>query len=156
MPRKNMGEKVSMQCDSGVGLDQQGYLLKEGADGPEAVQKTSAPTDSVLGVNYFSTMNADDTEVLQGITVPVIHDGYPNVLCADGYVYQSGDAVYVSDPSNADGYEGVATADADPAGDGSVSPTKIGTVPPGYDIDHTGASGPELVPVDITNELGDS
>lgn len=159
MPRYNAGEKRSMTADSGVGFDQQGYLLKQGADGPGHVQKTNGPTDSVLGVNYFSTLNADDTEVLQGIEVCTIHDGYPQVLCADGHTYEPGDAVYVSDPANADGYEGVATADGDPAGDGTVDPTQVGTVAPmtaDDSIDLSGADGPELVPVDIFTTMGDS
>lgn len=154
MPSRNLGERKSFECDADVGFDGQGYLLKRGNDGPEHVRKTEGPTDLAIGVNYTSTYDEQDEEILEGWRVPVIHDGYPNVLCAEGYEYNVGDAVYVSDPANADGYEGVATADDDPAGDGSVDPTQIGTVMSHADL--TGEDGPTLVQIDVTNNLGDS
>lgn len=154
MPPRNMGERQSMNAEEG--LDQQGYVLTEGTTAHDVV-KTSSATDSVLGINYTSTMNADDTEVQSDVEVPVIHDGYPLVLVEPGFVYDSGTTVYVASPANSTtGSNGAASANADPAGDGSITPNKIGNVPPGYSFDRTGESGLALVPVDVTNNLGDA
>lgn len=142
MPARNLGERKSLTAEEG--LDQQGYLLAEGSS-PDAAVKTSAATDSVVGVNYFSTFNADDTEVLSDIPVPVIHDGYPLVLCESGNTYQSGDAVYVS--ANVNGVASTTQA---------TDAVKVGNVVTGVNKDLTGASGPELVQIDITSNLGDS
>lgn len=156
MPARKLNERKSLTLDDDVGLDQQGYVLQEGNNGGE-VRKTEAATDVPLGVNYVSTLNADDSYVKTGVEAAVIHDGYPLVLCEPGFNYTSGDAVYVADPANStSGQNGTASANADPAGDGTITPTKLGNVVPGAGKDLTGSSELELVQVDITSNLGDS
>lgn len=153
MPARNLGERKSLVLDDGVGLDQQGYLL---APGDTAEAKKAGKTDSVIGVNYTSTLNADDTEVRTGVPVPVIHDGYPLVLADYGNNYSQGDAIYVSDSANNNsGQAGIATNVADEGVTGTDG-TKVGNVVAGAGMDLTGETELGLIQVDITSNLGDS
>ena len=149
MPARNLGERKSFECDDDVGFDGQGYLLQPGndfADDPhrDSVRKTEAVEDPVIGVNYTSTYDEEDEYIMEGWRVPVIHDGYPNVLCEEGYNYELGDAVYVS------AEDGIATH-ADGA---EAEATKAGNVISSMDLSDAG--GPTLVQIDLTSNLGDA
>lgn len=148
MPSRNLGERKSLKADPTVGFDQQGYLVTNGDTND--IKKTQSATDSVVGVNYTSSFDETDDEILTGRDMPIIHDGYPNVLVEAGANVSGGDAIYVSQTA------GIASANADPAGDGSITPTKVGNVVPGAGKDLTGADGPTLMQVDVTSNLGDS
>ena len=148
MPARNLGERKSFECDDDTGFDGQGYVLTNGNDGSDDdlhdyVRKTESSDDQVVGINYTSTYDEQDREILMGWRVPVIHDGYPNVLCAEGDKYEVGDAVYVSDT-----VDGIATLDDD-----TGSATKVGNVISQADL--TEADGPTLVQVDITSNTGE-
>lgn len=140
MPMNNIGDRISRDADADVGFDDRGYLLKPGNDGDSTVRKTEAATDEFLGVNYRSTLDLTDDNVDLGRPVAVQLDASGPVLCDEGFNYTEGDAVYVSGANN-----GHATADADPAGDGSVTPTKVGIVVDSRDL--SGATEPDLVQV---------
>lgn len=154
MPPRNLGEKKSLILDDGEGVDQQGYILTDGTNGGE-VKKQTDHTGSALGVNYFSSMNADDTEVRTGVPIPVIHDGYAMVLADYGNNYDQGDPVYISDATNNNSGVGAIATNVANEGSGSDG-TKIGNVVPGASKDLSGESEIDLIQVDLTSNLGDS
>lgn len=125
MAVSDVGDRKSYQSDSTESFQYQGYCLTAGDEGDNNVKKTPSADPEVpfLGVNFISTLDEEDETVRAGEPVSVEQDGWVNVLCEEGSVYNVGDPVYLS--ANRDG---VATLDSDPAGDGSVSPTRVGTV----------------------------
>lgn len=153
MPARNLGEKKSLILDDDEGLDQQGYILGPG-DTNEAKKQTDH-TGTALGVNYTSTLNADDTEVRTGVPASVIHDGYPLVLADYGNDYSHGDPIYISDSANNNsGVDAIATNVAD-EGSGTDG-TKIGNVVAGGGKELSGETEIDLIQVDVTSNLGDS
>lgn len=153
-----MGEQKSFILDDTVGIEEEGRVLVPGDT--NEVKKSDSPTARVLGVSAFSTRGYGrfgQENVRTGVPCAAYIDGYPSVLCETGYNYQDGDAVYLTDPANLpNGENGIATKDADPAGDGSVDPTKVGTVRAGAAKDLTNSDADfELVQVDITSNTGE-
>lgn len=94
MPTNALGDRVSRPADDDVGFDSRGYVLAPGDDGPNTVKKATDADDSVVGVNYRSTLDLEDQNVDTGRPVAVQLDGYGPVLAA-GDTYELGDAVYV-------------------------------------------------------------
>lgn len=147
---RGVGERPNYYLDSDVTLDQEGYCLTKGNDGPEHLRKASG-TDTFVGVNHKSTYDIEDEELESGGGpwpsdsadgqggMAVEQDGWPNMLCASGATYNVGDVVYLS------GTAGVADKS-------STSNTRVGVV--AKHIDLSDESSPGLVPVCITGELG--
>lgn len=149
MTVSDVGDRRNYKADTGTGFDKQGYCLTQGDDGGETVKKASLE-DPFLGVNFRSTLDETDDEVLTGGSglgpgVAVEQDGVVNMLCKEGSVYNPGDVVYLSDRAGV--ADNVSDTDADSAGD-----TRVGTVV--RHIDLSGADAEDWVPVEITGELG--
>ena len=135
-----MGDDMSYQADSTVGFDSEGYCLTPGDDNGDTVKKATLE-DNFVAVNKASTYNADDTQVRTGEPVDVHMDGEVNVLCKEGVDYTFGTKLYLSD------VPGVADSNVDTDG-GGTDDSFVGKVAEGVDL--TGASGPGLVPVQIS------
>lgn len=146
MAVSDVGDRKSFQADDSESFDYQGYCLAPGADGDNHVAKTSSATDTFLGTNFISSEgNTNNREIRSGEPVPVEQDGWVNMLCLSGETYNVGDPVYLSQTA------GIASTDADPAGDGSIDPTRVGTVMRHRDL--TGDSSPKWVVVSITGRV---
>lgn len=147
---RGVGERPNYPIDGDATFDKEGYCLSPGDDGGDHVDKASG-TDPFLGVNHKSTYDIEDEELESGGGpypsdsqdgqggMAVEQDGVVNMLCASGATYTPGEAVYLS------GTAGVAD-------NSSTGNTRVGTV---YkEVDLSGASSPDHVPVNITGELG--
>lgn len=135
----DVNENLAYDTDSGVSLDDEGYLLAPGAD-PESV-KLMAVGDPYVGVNHSSSAfaNFQDDTALDDQPDSVIQDGTAMMLCASGTNYTFGDAVYISSTN------GVADAS-------STGNKQVGMV--AHDTDLSGASEPGHVPVLVTGFVG--
>lgn len=143
----DVGDRISFDLDSGEGLDDQGYALTQGDDGGDTVKKATT-TDNFIGVNFRSTQDSQDEEVLTGATgidgarTAVEREGVVNLYCVAGNEYNPGETVYLSSTP------GVADKNPDTAATGSDDDTAVGRVVRYADL--TGADGPEHVAVSIT------
>lgn len=137
---RNLEDKPSYPTDSTVSFDGEGYVCTTGSDGPDSVAKAKN-NDVFVGINTISTKSPDDRSIYEGDPIALHQEGEVNVLCAAGSNYQLGDPVYMSDTA------GIADKNSDSNADGTAD-TRIGTVAESTDL--TGASGPRLVPVNIT------
>lgn len=154
MTVSDVGDRRSYDADTGAGFDKQGYCLTQGDDGGETVKKATL-ADNFLGINFRSTLDETDDEVLTGGSglgpqVAVEQDGVVNMLCKEGNVYNPGDDVYLSDRAGVAGLQ----KEYDTTGDGATdtTATQVGTVV--RHIDLSGASSEDWVAVEITGHLG--
>lgn len=144
MPVRKLGDRPSHVMDDDAALESEGYLLTSGADGDDNVAKTTAATDTFVGVSYRSTkeLAGRDPELLYGEPTAVQQEGVVNVLCEEGSTYNFGEMVYVSDT-----VDGVAT------GTEATDAVTVGMVANTKDL--SGADGPGLVHVNITGHVGE-
>lgn len=149
---RDLGDRPNYYLDDGEdGFDSQGYVLTAGSDDNSIAR--ASEEDVFFGVNVRSTLDETDDEVLDNDSfqqnlkqgVAVAQEGVVNVYCEEGHDYQRGDAVYMSED------EGIASKDDDPAGDGSIEPTRVGTVM--RDNDLSDESSHDWVVVSITGHV---
>lgn len=146
---RDVNENPSYPIDSDTSFDKEGYCLGPGNDGGDHLRKATG-TDAFMGVNHKSSYDQYDETIESGGgpqpvdsqdgmgQMAVEQDGIVNMLCADGATYSTGDAVYLS------GTAGIAD-------NASTSNTQVGTV---YkEVDLSGASSPDHVPVQITGHV---